>query len=111
MVGRGAALAGIGLGGLGLSNALGEDLGVLGLERTSAVHTGQNQGERDTYGLVLDLLGLAALECDAVALVLQTLGSNQALDLGSLGVRLGALLLGLDLATDNVLADLDSGGK
>lgn len=63
----------------------------------------------ETYGLVLDLLGLAALECDPVALVLQTLGSDQTLDLGSLGVRLGALLLGLDLATDNVLADLYAG--
>jgi hypothetical protein len=59
-----------------------------------------------TYGLVLDLLGLAALECDPVALVLETLGSDQALDLGGLGVGLGALLLRLDLATDNVLADL-----
>lgn len=62
-----------------------------------------------TYGLILDLLGLAALECDAVALVLETLGSNQSLDFGRLGVRLGALLLGLDLATDNVLADLHVG--
>jgi hypothetical protein len=42
-----------------------------------------------------------------VALVLETLRSDQALDAGSLGVRLLALTLGLDLATDNVLADLD----
>lgn len=62
-----------------------------------------------TYGLVLDLLVLAALESGAVALVLQALGSNQALDLGGLGVRLGALLLGLDLAADHVLADLIPG--
>lgn len=59
-----------------------------------------------TYGFILDLLGLAALECDAVALVLQTLGSDQTLDLGSLGVRLGALLLGLDFTSNDVLADL-----
>lgn len=64
-----------------------------------------------TYGLVLDLLGLAALECDAVALVLQTLGSDQTLDLGGLSVRLGALLLGLDLSSDDILADLYPGGK
>ena len=63
-------------------------------------------GEGETYGLILDLLGLAALEGDAVALVLQTLGSNQALDLGGLGVRLLALALGLDFAADDVLADL-----
>lgn len=72
------------------------------------------QGSRfqgTTYGLVLDLLGLATLECDPVALVLETLGSNQALDLGGLGVRLGALLLGLDLTTDHVLADLQPGGE
>lgn len=41
-----------------------------------------------------------------MALVLETLGRNQTLDLGGLGVGLLALTLGLDLATDNVLADL-----
>lgn len=60
----------------------------------------------ETYGSVLGSLRTAALECDAVALVLQALGSDQALDLGGLGVGLGALLLGLDLATDDELADL-----
>lgn len=69
------------------------------------------RGSGGTYGLVLDLLGLAALECDPVALVLQALGSDQTLDLGSLGVGLRALLLGLDLATDDVLADLYPGGN
>lgn len=44
-----------------------------------------------------------------MALVLQALGGDQALDLGSLGVGLRALLLGLDLATDDVLADLYAG--
>jgi hypothetical protein len=67
---------------------------------------GRMDGRVNTYGLVLDLLGLAALERDAVALVLQALGSDQALDAGSLGVRLLALTLGLDLAADDVLADL-----
>ena len=46
-----------------------------------------------------------------MTLVLQALGSNQTLDAGSLGVRLLALTLGLDLATDNVLADLYVGKK
>jgi hypothetical protein len=41
-----------------------------------------------------------------VALVLEALGSNEPLDLGGLGVRLLALTLGLDLAADDVLADL-----
>ena len=59
-----------------------------------------------TYGLVLDLLGLAALEGKTVTLVLETLGGDQSLDLGGLGVRLLALTLGLDLAADDVLADL-----
>jgi len=67
---------------------------------------GSWRGRGGTYGLVLDLLGLAALEGDPVALVLETLGSDQTLDLGGLGVRLLALTLGLDLATDNVLPDL-----
>lgn len=71
------------------------------LARASAIGSAS-----ETYGLVLDLLGLAALERSAVALVLQTLGSDQTLDLGRLGVGLGALLLRLNLATDDVLADL-----
>jgi hypothetical protein len=41
-----------------------------------------------------------------VALVLKALGSDQPLDLGSLGVRLLALTLGLDFTADDVLADL-----
>jgi hypothetical protein len=41
-----------------------------------------------------------------VALVLQTLGSNQALDLRGLGVWLLALTLWLDFTADNELADL-----
>jgi hypothetical protein len=61
-----------------------------------------------TYGILLDLLGLAALECDAVALVLETLRSDETLDARSLGVWLRALLalLGLDLTTDDKLANL-----
>lgn len=41
-----------------------------------------------------------------MALVLQALRSDKALDLGGLGVGLRALLLGLDLAADDELADL-----
>jgi hypothetical protein len=63
-------------------------------------------GEWETYGLVLDLLGLSPLESGTVALVLEALGSNEPLDLGGLGVRLLALTLGLDLAADDVLADV-----
>lgn len=62
-----------------------------------------------TYGLVLDLLGLSPLEGGAVALVLEALGGDEPLDLGGLGVRLLALALGLDLAADDVLADLFGG--
>jgi hypothetical protein len=60
-----------------------------------------------TYGGILGGFRAAALECDTVALVLETLRSNQALDLGGLGVGLGALLLGLDLTADDKLADLN----
>ena len=41
-----------------------------------------------------------------MALVLKTLRSNKTLDLGGLGVGLGALLLRDDLATDDKLADV-----
>jgi hypothetical protein len=61
-----------------------------------------------TYGLILDLLSLAALESNAVTLVLQALGSDQTLDAGSLGIRPLALALGLDLAANDVLADLSA---
>lgn len=59
-----------------------------------------------TYGGVLGGLGVAALEGHAVTLVLETLGSDQALDARSLGVGLGTLLLGLNLTADDELADL-----
>lgn len=68
--------------------------------------TTRGGGEAKTYGLVLDLLGLAALESSAVTLVLEALGSDQTLDLGGLGVGALALTLGLDLAANDVLADL-----
>jgi hypothetical protein len=59
-----------------------------------------------TYSSILGLLGVAALQGQAVALVLEALGSDQALDLGGLGVWLLALALGLDFTTDDELADL-----
>lgn len=93
-------------------DTLGQDLGVLvlfrGKERWTLVKWKGVVEMRWglTYRLILDLLGLAALERNAVALVLQALGSDESLDLGSLGVRLLALGLGLDLTSDDVLADL-----
>lgn len=41
-----------------------------------------------------------------MSLALETLRSDEALNVGGLGVWLGTLLLGLDLATDDELADL-----
>lgn len=38
--------------------------------------------------------------------MLETLGSDQSLDTGGLGVRRLALTLGLDFTSDNVLSDL-----
>ena len=108
----GPALAVLGLLGAGLVDTLGQDLGVLvlfrGKERWTLVKWKGVVEMRWglTYRLILDLLGLAALERNAVALVLQALGSDESLDLGSLGVRLLALGLGLDLTSDDVLADL-----
>ena len=71
------------------------------------VSNGFELGEFRTYGSILGLLSITTLECDAVALVLQTLGSNQTLNLRGLGVRLLTLTLRLDLTTDNELADLN----
>jgi len=59
-----------------------------------------------TYGGILGGFRSAALQCDPVALVLEALRGDEALDLGGLGVGLRALLLGLNLAADNELADL-----
>jgi len=51
---------------------------------------------------------VTTLQCDPVALVLEALGRDQALDARGLGVRLRALLLGLDLTTDDELANLQT---
>jgi hypothetical protein len=42
-----------------------------------------------------------------VTLVLETLGRNQSLDLGRLGIWLLALALGLDFTTNDKFADLN----
>ena len=62
-----------------------------------------------TYGSILGGFRPAALECDPVALVLETLRSDETLDAWSLGVWLRVLLalLGLDLTANDELADLD----
>lgn len=59
-----------------------------------------------TDRFVLDLLRLSPLQGGSVALVLETLRSDKSLDLGSLGVRLLALALGLNFTSNNVLANL-----
>jgi len=85
--GRGTSLAGILLLGLGFVDTLGEDSSIL-------------------IGSILGLLRVTALQCDAVTLVLQTLRSNQTLNLWCLGVWLLSLTLWLNLTTDNKLADI-----
>jgi len=64
------------------------------------------QMEEETYSSVFSGLSPSPLESNPVALVLETLRSNQSLDLGSLGERFLALNLGLNIAADNVLANL-----
>jgi len=85
--GRSTALAEIGLLGLDVVDTLGKESGVLGSS-------------------ILGSLGVAALERDAVALVLEALWGNKTLDLWCLGVCLLALTLWLDLAADDELADI-----
>ena len=63
------------------------------------------------HGLVLSLgllgvLSTTLLEGKNVTLTLENNGGNQTLDLGGLGVRLLLSVLGLNLATDNKLADI-----
>ena len=60
-----------------------------------------------TYGGVLAGLCSAALEGETVALVLETLRSDETLDARSLGVWLRALLLGLHLTTDDEFTNLE----
>ena len=59
-----------------------------------------------THSSILGPLGVAALERNAVTLVLEALWGNQALDLWCLGVCLLALALRLDLAANDELANL-----
>lgn len=61
-----------------------------------------------TYGCILGRFGLAALERHSVTLVLETLGGDETLDAGCLGVGFLAFALGLDFAADDELADLGS---
>jgi hypothetical protein len=99
------SLPGLIVSSLGLSKTLRENLSVLVLPDKS-VSICNLQGMYYTYGSILGGFRAAALECDAVALVLEALGSDQTLDLRCLGVGLRALLLGLNLAADNELANL-----
>lgn len=103
--GGSAALAGLVVGGLALGDALLKELSVLGLRCCQCMALGHEAGA--TYGSILLGLCATALEGEPVALVLETLGGNQALDLGRLGVGLLALALGLNLAADDELADLN----
>jgi hypothetical protein len=63
-------------------------------------------GEGSTYSSILGRFCLTALERKAVTLMLEALRRDETLDLGCLGVWLLTLLLGLDFATDDELADL-----
>lgn len=108
--GRSTALAGVGFLGLGLGDTLGEDSGVLVLRKKLGIWESEEGIDVGvvTYGSILGLLRVAALESQTVALVLEALGGDEALDLGGLGVWLLALALGLDFTTDDELADLES---
>ena len=60
-----------------------------------------------TYGCVLDTLCLSALKGNTTTLVLETLRSNETLDLRCFGVWFLALALWLDFTTNHKLANLD----
>jgi len=100
----------VGLLCLCLRNTLGEDGGIIILSLVSL--SKQSWWRRKiTYSLILDLLGLAALQRNTVTLVLEALRSNQSLDPGSLGIWPLSLTLGLNLTSNDVLTDLLSQRK
>jgi len=104
--GRGATLAEIGLLCLCLVDALGKESGVLSLDIIVSILFYPCRARISTYSSILGLLRVAALERNAMTLVLETLWGNQALDLWCLGVWLLALTLWLNLAADDELANL-----
>jgi len=57
-------------------------------------------------GSILGCLGTSSLDCNSVSLVLDSLGSDKSLDLGSLCVGLSTLLLRLDLSSNNEFSDI-----
>jgi len=85
--GAGSPLTSIGLLCLGLVDTLGEGLSIF-------------------ISCILGSLCVTALQCDTVTLVLETLGGDETLNLGSLGVWLLAFALGLDFTSDDELADI-----
>jgi len=63
-------------------------------------------GDGGTYSSILDTLDLTTLKCNTVTLVLETLGSDEALDLGGFGIWFLAFTFGLDLTADYEFANL-----
>jgi len=82
-----SSLAEISLLALGLCDTLAEDLSIF-------------------VSSILGLLSITAFECDTVALVLETLGSDQTLDLWGLGVWLLSLTLRLNLSANDEFTDI-----
>jgi len=80
-------LLNIGLLGLLLGDTLVKDLGIL-------------------IGSILSSLRTTALDCDPMSLVLQALGSDEALNLRGFGVGFLSLSLWLDFTTDNEFANI-----
>lgn len=86
-----------------LSEGRGTSLSELDSLLTLLVHTLGQQ----LRVLVCGILGgfsASALECDSVSLVLQALRSDESLNLGGLGVWLGAFLLGDHFTSNDELA-------
>lgn len=63
--------------------------------------------EDSTHGSILGGLGLATLERQSVALVLESLGGNETLNTWGFGVWLLALSLWLNFTTNDEFANLE----
>lgn len=96
---------------LTLTDTLSQKLGVLSssLNDSLSLNSFRKSNHQQTAHLLL-VLSVALLQCEPVALVLESAGSDEALDLRRLG--LGLLpLLGGDLTANDVLADVVLLGK
>lgn len=58
------------------------------------------------YGFIFDFFGLVVFECNVVMFVLEVLGSDEMLDVGSFGVGFFVFIFGGDFVMNDVFVNL-----